>query len=301
MRSVAEGRGVILALCSAALWGIFPVMVNRGSRIMPPLTFAAVSTLCAASGSLLYLTVKGRWGELRRKEAYASLLMITLCIVIIPYTLFFTGSAMTSGVNTSVLLLSEIVFTLLFTPLIGEKTTVGKLAGAIGVGGGALLILYNGSFRLNVGDLLIIVSTATYPVGNFYAKKALNSVSAATILFVRFLLGGLFLLCLAAQFEGPGGLSRALTYELHFVLFTGLVLLGAGKILWYEALARLDISKAISLGMTFPVFSLLLLVGVFREPVSSYQWLGISVMAVGVIFSIRRRSVDPAMTKYSPD
>ncbi|HXW68825.1 MAG TPA: DMT family transporter, partial [Dissulfurispiraceae bacterium] len=84
------------------------------------------------------------------------------------------------------------------------------------------------------------------------------------------------------------------------LFFTGLVLLGIGKIMWYEALGRLDISKAISLSMTFPLFSLILLIGIFKETVSSYQWIGIVIMMLGVFFSIKRPSVDPGLTKYAP-
>ncbi len=295
-----EKKGVLLVLISAALWGMFPVVVNRASHEIPPLTFAALATLLAALGSFIYTVFKGRISELAKKEAYASLLMITLCIVIVPYTLFFTGSSMTSGINTSLLLLSEIIFTLLFTPLIGEKTTAEKLIGASGVFAGSALILYNGGFRLNAGDLLVIASTATYPVGNYYAKRALRQVSASTILFVRFFLGGLFMLPLALLFERRTGMADIVSREWMTLLFTGLVLLGVGKIIWYEALSRLDISKAISLGMTFPLFSLILLIGVFREPVTRHQWIGIAVMVIGVFFSIRRRSVDPALTRYGP-
>jgi drug/metabolite transporter (DMT)-like permease len=296
-----ENKGVLLALISAALWGIFPVMVNRGSRSIPPLTFAAISTLLAAFGSFVYTALKHRLWELKKKEAYVSLLMITVCIVIIPYTLLFLGSSMTSGINTSLLLLSEIIFTLLFTPLIGEKTTMEKLIGAAGVFIGALLILYNGIFRLNTGDIMVIASTATYPIGNFYAKKALNQVSPSIILFVRFLLGGLFMLPIALFAEGQSLVTAVIYTDWPILLFTGLILLGVGKIIWYEALNRLDISKAISLGMTFPLFSIIILIGIFKEPVSRYQWTGIGIMMVGVFFSVRRLSVDPGLTKYGPE
>jgi drug/metabolite transporter (DMT)-like permease len=296
-----ENKGVILALISAALWGVFPVMVNRGSRSIPPLIFAAISTLLAAAGSFIYAALKRKLPELRKKEAYASLLMITLCIVIIPYTLFFIGSSMTSGINTSLLLLSEIIFTLIFTPLIGEKTTIEKLAGAAGVFIGALMILYNGTFHLNIGDIMVIASTATYPIGNFYAKKALNRVSPSIILFVRFFLGGLFMLSVALLAERQSDMAAVISDDWPILLFTGLVLLGVGKIIWYEALNRLDISKAISLGMTFPLFSIILLVGIFKEPVSRYQWTGICIMMVGVFFSVRRLSTDPALTRYGPE
>ncbi len=255
----------MLVLLSAVLWGIFPVMVNRGSHRIPPLAFAAISTLLASAGAFAYIAISRKLGELKKKEAYASLLMITLCIVIIPYILFFIGSSKTSGINTSLLLLSEIIFTLIFTHFIGEKTTTEKLIGASGVFIGSALILYHGKFSLNIGDTLVIASTATYPIGNFYAKKALHQVSPAPILFVRFFVGGLFILLLSMIFEKTSNMSGIILASWPTLLFTGLILLGVGKIIWYEGLARLDISKAISLGMTFPLFSLVLLIGIFKE------------------------------------
>jgi drug/metabolite transporter (DMT)-like permease len=298
VRKSRETEGAFLALFSAALWGAFPVMVNRGSHRIPPLFFAAVSTLLAAAGSLGYAAFKGKLQELRRRESYVSLFMITLCIVIVPYTLFFIGAGKTSGVNTSLLLLSEIIFTLLFTPFIGEKTTIEKLIGAFGVFCGAAFILYHGSFQLNTGDVLIILSTATYPIGNYYAKKALVLVSPSIILLVRFFLGGLFLLLLSIFVEAPSNLSAVIARNWPLLAFTGFVLLGAGKIVWYEALDRLDISKAISLSMTFPLFSLIILTVFYEETVSRQQAIGIAVMMVGVFFSARRSSVSPATTKY---
>jgi O-acetylserine/cysteine efflux transporter len=298
VRKNRETEGAVLALFSAMLWGIFPVMVNRGSHHIPPLFFAAVSTLLAAAGSLGYTAAKGKLPELRNRESYASLFMITLCIVIIPYTLFFIGAGKTSGLNTSLLLLSEIIFTLLFTPLIGEKTTIEKLIGASGVFCGAALILYRGSFHLNTGDVLVILSTATYPVGNFYAKKALAQVSPPVILLVRFFFGGLFLLLLSMFMEASSISSAIIVRNWPLLALTGFVLLGAGKIVWYEALDRLDISKAISLSMTFPLFSLIILTVFFEETVSSQQAIGIAVMMIGVFYSAKRSSVNPATTKY---
>ncbi len=298
--SKQESRGIIFVLINAVLWGIFPVMVNRGAHRIPPLIFAAITTLLAAAGAFFYVVFSRKLGELKKKEAYASLLMITLCIVIIPYILFFLGSGMTSGINSSMLLLSEIIFTMIFTPFIGEKTTTEKLIGAFGIFIGSALILYNGDFSLNAGDILIIASTATYPIGNFYAKKALQQVSPATILLVRFSIGGLFILLISILVESPSDILSIVHTDWLMLLFTGLILLGAGKILWYEGLAKLDISKTVSLGMTFPLFSLLILIVVFKEEISGYQWAGIAAMMIGIFFSVKRASVDPTSTKYKP-
>jgi drug/metabolite transporter (DMT)-like permease len=276
-------------------------MVNRGVQNIPPLLFAAFSAILACVASFIYTAFRGKLHELKRVKAWFPLIMVTLCIVVIPYTLLFIGASKTSGTNTSVLLLSEIIFTLIFTPFIGEKTTLYKIIGAGGVFFGALLILFNGKLQLNIGDLLIILSTVPYPIGNFYAKKAMNIVSPATILFVRFILGGLFLFALAALTIKNLNIQNVFIDNWKLILFNGLILLGIGKMIWYSGLKRLDISKGISLIMTFPLFSLIVLVGVFNEQISIYQWVGIAIMMIGVFFTIKRSSVDPAKTKYTPE
>ena len=294
-----EKTGIILIITSTAIWGMFPVLTNQGTKSISPLTFAAITTLFAAFGTFLYMIAMRKAHELKEKKTYFSLLMITICIVIIPYTLLFIGSSMTSGINTSLLLLSEVIFTLIFTPFIGEKTTRYKLLGAGGVFFGALFILYNGTFSLNLGDILVLFSTITYPIGNFYAKKALNYLSPAVILFVRYLLGGIFLLFLALMFEQNTSIPNTITNFWPIIIITGLFVLGLEKIIWYEGLKRVDISKAISLGATFPLFSLIVLIFFFNETISLFQAIGIVIMAFGVYFSIKRKSVNQKMTKYA--
>jgi len=296
-----EKAGIIFVLTSAAMWGIFPVIVNRGVQSMPPLTYAAITTLLAACGAFVYAAATGKLYELKNRKSYKSLIMVTLCIVFIPQVLFFIGTSKTTGLNSSLLLLSEIIFTLIFTPFIGERTTAKKLLGAIGVFFGAAVVLYKGSFSINTGDVLIILSTATYPLGNYYAKKAFNYVSPTIILFVRFLLAGIFMLVLSFAIESPIASVNIFLHNWPLVLFTGLFLLGINKIIWYEGLKRLDISKAISLAITFPVFSLITLAVFFNEIPSIQQLIGIMIMGLGVYFSIKRKSTDQSLTKYAAE
>lgn len=299
-KSKTETTGIILVLISAALWGMFPVFVNRGAKTIPPLMFAACSAIVAAIGSFVYLSLKGKFYELKKRESYFSLAMITLCIVIIPYSLFFIGASKTSGVNSSMLLLSEIIFTLIFTPFIGEKNTKYKLLGAGGIFAGACFIVYNGTLALNTGDILIILSTVTYPIGNFYAKKALNLVSPAVILSFRFLFGGLFILMFSLATERGVNIGQIIQSHWPLIVFSGLVPLCISAIIFYESLKRIDISKTISLLMAFPFFSLIILIAYFNEKISVYQRIGVAIMMIGLYYSIRRPSVDPKLTKYSP-
>jgi len=295
-----EKKGVIFILTASILWGSFAVIVNKTGQFLSPLTFAAISTLLASVTALIFLLKNKKQTELRNKNNYFNLLMVTLCIVIIPYSLFFIGASKTSGANASLLLLSEIIFTLIITPFWGEKTTLYKILGAGGVFLGALLILYNGILKFNIGDILVILSTISYPIGNLYAKRALNISSPSTILFVRFLIGGLFITVLAFAFESPLSQITSISKYWPIILFNGLIALGFTKILWYEGFKRMDITKSISIGKISPLFSLLILLIFFGEILTNYQALGVVVMFIGVYFTVKRHSTDPNSTAYAP-
>jgi len=170
-RTREERIGVVAVLTHAALWGMYPLVLHRGTQVIPPLLFISSSILLASIVIFIYAAVRGTLSELKRKEAYRTLLLVTLFIIIIPFSLVALGAGKTSGLNTSMLLLAELIFTIIFTHFIGERTTRLKLIGAGGICAGAVLLLYQGGGRPSVGDALVIASTVTYPVGNFYTTK----------------------------------------------------------------------------------------------------------------------------------
>ncbi|MDP3971084.1 MAG: DMT family transporter [bacterium] len=291
-------KGYIFIFLSTVLWGLFPVVVHQGVQDIPPISFAGLSILLSSIITFLYAAARKRLPELRKKEAYFPLLMITLFIVIIPSILFFIGASMTSGVNTAMLLQAEIIFTLIITPWFGEPTTWKKVVGAVGIFIGALFILYDGTLSINMGDLLIIASTLTYPFGNFYSKKALTILSPSIVLLVRSALGSIFLIVLAVIVEPSAEFSSIIKEYWLYLLLAGFFVYFIGKITWHEGLKLMDITKAISLSMTFPFFSILFLIFFVGEDISIFQWTGIYFMIIGVFFMVRRQSIAIEKTRY---
>jgi drug/metabolite transporter (DMT)-like permease len=108
------------------------------------------------------------------------------------------------------------------------------------------------------------------------------------------------LLLFGPVFDSEAVLSDIIKSHWPAILITGGLLVGLAKIIWYEGFRRLDISKTISLGMTFPLFSLIFILLFTNEMISLYQWIGIMIMLIGVYFSIKRKSVEPTLTKYAP-
>lgn len=279
----------MLIMAQVLLFALFPILINHTTKTVSPILFAGLSNLMAAAFLLFWLFFTKKTSELLHKKAFPYILGITLFIIIIPCILIYTGSSMTSGINTSILLQTEILFTFLILGLWRhEKITKRKILGASLVTIGAIMVLYNGTLRINLGDLLIIIGTAFSPIGNILAQKAMKMVSPATILFMRSLIGGMTLITISLFFENQSNPTALIFSDQFYLLFiNGILMYGVSKILWYEGLKRINISKAISLGMTHPGFGLLYAYLFLKEIPRLFQLLGLLVILGGVFFITR--------------
>lgn len=287
MHSKQEKLGEILILIEMLLFSIFPIIMNVTTKLMPPILFAALTTILASIFFFLQLAYKKNLKEIFHRKSLKYNLGVTFFIVIIPSILIFKGSKLTSGINTAIFLQMEILFALpICALLLKEKITKFRLISSLIITTGAVLVLYNGTFKINLGDLLIILGTMLYPIGNVFAKKSLSMVSPITILFIRSFVGGLFLLLISLIFENSADqIIPSVKQNLWAIIVSGIVVMGISKILWYEGLKRLDVGKATALAMSYPAFSLIIAVIFVGETASAYQVIGLVVMMAGIYLS----------------
>jgi drug/metabolite transporter (DMT)-like permease len=281
-----ETLGVALVLVVAVFWGMFPIVVNKGSQHIPPLFFAAVSTFIGALVAAFVSFIKKDFKKIFNKKGLGWGIGVAFTMSAFHYGLLFVGSTMTSGVNTAALELSEILFTILITPFFGEKPTVYKTLGGVFVLTGAFVILFKGG-NFSVGDVLIIASTSLLPFGNLFGKKALQYFNSENLLVVRYFFGGLMLLMMSFIFEDRTAMIPSLVNYWPYVALNGVLLLGLVNILWYEGLKRLQISKAVFLLMTFPIFSLLFLTVFYNEQPNFFQVIGVLIIVLGAYFTAK--------------
>jgi drug/metabolite transporter (DMT)-like permease len=173
----------------------------------------------------------------------------------------------------------------------GEKLTREKVIGGFVILSGTIAVLYNGSFQLNLGDLLIILGTFFYPFGNHYAKAALQEVRPSVILFLRSLVGGLALLSLSFLFEHPDReVFRDIQRNSLWLILLAMGGLGMAKLLWFEGLKRLDVSKATAIVIAGPAFSFLYAVILLKEVPTIYQFAGFFIILVGLYLLTRQKA-----------
>lgn len=288
MHSKQEKLGEILILIEMLLFSIFPVLMNQTTKLMPPLLFAAVTTLLASFFFFLHLLYKKNLKEIFHKKALKYCIGVTFFIVIIPSILIFKGTKLTSSINTAILLQMEILFALpICAILLKEKITKVRLISNLIITFGAILVLFNGNLQLNIGDLLIVAGTMIYPFGNILAKKALVMVSPITLLFIRSFVGGLVLLLISLIFEKSfSQILPSIQANFWAILASGILVMSISKVLWYEGLKRLDLTKATALAMSYPAVSLIIAIVFVGEKATIYQISGLAVMMVGIYLSL---------------
>lgn len=276
-----------MVLLSAIMLGFFQVAAHIQVQSIPPLALAFITNLCALGGAILYALYQGTLSELWNKKYLLPLGLIAITIIVVPLSLFYVGASLTSGVNTSALTLSEIVFTILFAQFWGEQLTKNKVLGAFAILLGAVLLLYHHGGAWQIGDFIILFSTITYPIGNYLQKKILKEISPTSLLLGRLLLavpilGVLYLL-------SNENVQWNLVWQNHWlmILMIGLINSVIGKILWFKGLKNLNVTTGVSLLMTFPLFSVLLLWLSNTETISMKQLVGIGIMLAGVYYALR--------------
>jgi len=284
-----ERTGELLILSQSVLFGLFPVILSYSGGKIPPLFFAAVTTFISGTVIFLYLLYTKKWHELFIREAYKPIAWLTL-FVVIGYSFVFIGGSKTSGINISVLAQGEILFTFLISGFIfREKMPFRKIIAAAGVLIGSLLIVFNGTFTPNPADLMILVATIVFPFGNRNAQKAMELVSPQTVLTIRSFLSAFAYLFLSFWLEDTliTG-AQEIRNNVPIILVNGLLIFSVTKIMWYEGLKRLDLSKAVTLGMTYTAFGFLYSIILLSEQPTYYQISGLILVMLGAYWITRK-------------
>lgn len=286
-----EKIGELFIFGEIITFATFPIIINYATRLMPPVFFAALSILLAGLCLFPYLIFTKQIRTIFNRKLIKFIIGVALFIVIIPSIFIFIGTSKTSSINTTLLLQTELLFTFIICGLFfGEKITLQKILGGLAVVIGATIILYKKSFQFNIGDILIIAGTVFYPIGNIFAKKALKISTPSVILFMRSIIGGLFLLLVSFYFENFSSAPfEYVKINWKIILLNGAVVYLASKLLWYKGFRYIDISKAISISMAMPAISLVYAAAFLYEIPTIQQITGFVVAMIGLLLLTRRK------------
>ncbi|NTV23289.1 MAG: DMT family transporter [Nanoarchaeota archaeon] len=280
--------GDLFIFSEVFLWSLFPVFTIISNKTLQPLYTAALSTFLAGLFFAVILTVQGKWHELLNRKAWKYILITTLFIGIIIYSLLFVSLKYTTAGNASLLYLLEIFFSFLILGMMGrEKVTLLRVSGAVLMVLGASFVILPGISGLNYGDILILVALLFAPIGNLAQQSARKHVSSPAIMFVRSILSSAVLFAMAVFFS-PLPSTADLKASLLFLAVNGTLFMGLSKLLWIEGIHRIPITRANAISTFAPFLTLTAAFLMLGDVPNSGQLIGIIPMIAGALLVLRK-------------
>lgn len=284
-----ERFGEVIMIIEVVLHAIWPVAAHYGASQMPQLQFLAAIFLISAVCFTATTLWRKEFHVFFNARIFAWLVIYSLPFMMLPYGIIVFATRYSDAINTTMLTQSEAIFAAIFGALIlKESVSINKGLGIFFILLANVAILYSGSLSFSPSNLALVLAPALFVFGNMIAKKLQREgVGWSPLLMFRNWLGGLVLLGTTFLLGGVDPISSQLWWFI-FVVAVGLFVFN--KILWQVSLVRLDVSKLTALGCTYPFVSVLVAYLWLGETPGPYQWLGILLTGVGVLFLLNTRS-----------
>ena len=275
-------KGNAYIIVSGIFWSLFPVITVIGIKGVPIIVSLFWAIFFSIFLFLFMIAHKGKWAELRNKEAWKYAFGTAIFVGVIYYGLYFYGLSKTAPANAAIIALFEVAtsyayFQLFHKEHISKKHIWGIILATLG----AVLILLRGFGHFNLGDLFILLGTFFVPFGNRYAQKTRKLVSGETQMFMRSVLTLPFLFLIATAM-GTSPVSHPLGGALWWILFNGLLVLGLSRIFWTEAIHRMTVTKASAISSLSPFFTIIFAWLLLGQAPTPFQIFSLPILIVGI-------------------
>lgn len=245
------GAGYPILKMSYAYWGV------GGSDVPGKLLYASLRFLPAGFILLLVASLKKKKLAVPDKKAMPWVALLGVCQTALQYGLLYIGMAFTSGTKSSVLNQVCIFIMVLLTPVFfkGEKLTLRKILGCVAGFAGIVVMNLSGlSFRMEMGDIIVIASSCCAAAGYLISKGMPGDSDALTSTAWQQITGGVILLILGLA---TGGKLTAPNMEGMLCLAFQVTAAAVAYSLWFYLLKNYDASTVSVSKFLTPVFGVL--------------------------------------------
>jgi drug/metabolite transporter (DMT)-like permease len=230
--------------------------------------------------------------DVLKKEDYALLLIIGILGACIAPFLFFEGLNRTSASNASVLSGGELLFSVVFALLFFKEklTKIGYVGMSITVIGITLISLSSEdssqnsilNVNLNIGDVLIILSTVCWGLDNNLSKIiSKRTTNTSKIISIKSLTGGIILLTCSFL------LGYDLTLEISqvpYLLILGVGGFGLSLFFFIESQRIIGTLKVVVIFSSSTVFGLMFSAVLLDEKIATMQMIATALVVLGLYY-----------------
>lgn len=293
MREREERLGLLAAALCALNGAFIPAVAKLTTGHASPLLVAAASNVFAGLAALAVLAVRGELRWLVERPRAWRLLAIAALGTAAAHLLLYFGASRTNAIVTTLCLQIEPAYSLLLAWLVlGHRPTPRRLLATLLILAGIALAVGASAIETSIGVWLLLLTPLCWQASHLIVLRALAGIPAVALTSARYAYGGLLLAAVWAAVEGPAALppAAALWPLTPLWILQGLVLSYGGTLLWYVAIARIDLARATAIVVpSIPLLSLAASFLILGEVATRAQWAGLLLTAAGILAFVADR------------
>jgi drug/metabolite transporter (DMT)-like permease len=286
-----ERAGLGFAAAEVLAVGLVPAFSKYAMDRIDPLLYSAGAVTVAAAVAMAMAAGRGELRQIFVWRSVVWLVPIAFLGTTVTTLLLFFGARLTDGVSTALLLQAEPAVSLALTWLVWRRRVpamqvLGTALTILGIS----LVLYDGTLRIGLGGLLIVMTTIGWQLSHLLALRVMPPMSPYALTAARYLYGGAVLVGLQMAW-GSSSPSALWGKGIAMVLFHGSVLFFCGTLFWYETIRRLDLARATAIvAPGEPLMSLALVWLLLGALPNRWQAAGLLLLLPGVWLLVSRFS-----------
>jgi drug/metabolite transporter (DMT)-like permease len=249
-----------------------------------------------ASSVLLPLAWPSRPGLGSLRKVLLPLIVMVACGGLLYQWLFLLALERTSASNAALLIALNPVFTMLLSPLVGERLQRTRIGGVLLALLGAVTVITRGQFaqlanlagNANSGDLIAVAAAACWASFNVASRRVVHVMSAAATNALVYGLGGLVLTAMAFNEHPMQQLTHASSGAWAGILVMALASSVFAGQLFLIGVRVVGVSRTVVFIYFVPVLTAIASVFWLGEGFSWAQAMGGGAVLAGVYWTTRR-------------
>jgi drug/metabolite transporter (DMT)-like permease len=290
-----KARLVWLLLC--AIWGSTWLFIKVGLADLPPITFAGIRFVIAAS--ILFLIIAIRRVRLPRDSNDWKLLAVTGVLSFsLNYGLIFWGEQYISSGLASLLQATIPAFGLIVAHLYlpSERMTPAKVSGVLmGIAGVGVIFsnqLAVAGGRALAGSVALVLSSIFVAFSNVLVKARATNLDPAVIAAGQMTCGLIPLFIVGIPLEGNPLHYHWTTMAVVSLLYLAIVGSVIAFLLYYWLVHNMDVTKTMLIALVTPVFAVTLGILLLDEVLTWRSLAGGAMIMLGIGLIVWRRKED---------
>ncbi|MFQ6136900.1 MAG: DMT family transporter [Candidatus Hydrothermarchaeales archaeon] len=288
----SDGSAIILLIIATFLWAFSFILIKVGLREIPPVTLAALRFSLASIVFVVAMFWKYGSQEISiyLKENWMALLAIGFTGVFLPNVFQNWGMLYTTAYVSSILQATGPIFTAILAAIfLKESLGTKKGSGAMLALIGAIMISSDGDLRLlwnltdySFGNLLLLGSAISYGIYTVLSKARLEEGEPLMVVALSTALGSVILVLFLPVVD-PLGLIPTFSQSMWMIVIALAIFPTAiAFFLWFEALKKIEASKASFFIFLIPIFTTGLAWLILNESISLFVISNAILIILGI-------------------